>query len=57
MMRASKSKPEIPSTIAWCALAMSAMRPSSTPSTNQNSHIGFPRSSFCEKMRPARAFS
>ena len=56
-MRASRSKPEMPSTRQWCALAISAKRPSSSPSTNQNSQSGFERSSFWEKIRPASRFS
>ena len=51
----SSAAPETPSTVEWCILATRAMRPPSTPSTTQISHIGLLRSSCWPAMSPARS--
>ena len=51
------ARPATPSATQWCTFEISANRSPSTPSTNQCSHSGFPRSSSCDMIRPARRLS
>ena len=51
------SSPEMPSTMQWWVLEMSATRSPSTPSTNHSSHSGRRRSSGCDCNRPISVLS
>ena len=53
----SSAAPETPSTVEWCILAMSPIRPSASPSTIHISHSGLDRSSWRPVMSPARSAS